>query len=120
VTTQTHSTSLPSARSSSGEQIQPDAETNRLEDRTARQTDVDEITAFPAQRLSRAQTTPLAFLMRKLSRLMFNLFPLAVVAAFFWLQVQIDTQNTGLPHMLVTIMTVVVELGLIFVWSLFI
>lgn len=51
---------------------------------------------------------------------MFNLFPLAVVGGFFWFQVQIDAQNTGLLHTLVTIMSVVVELGVIFVWSLFI
>jgi hypothetical protein len=57
---------------------------------------------------------------RALKSLIFNLFPFIVIAAFFWLQVQIDAQSTGLVRTLAIVMTVLVELGVIFVWSLFI
>lgn len=121
--TQTQSTSVSSVGSLSDNQIRYDANTDRLDDMTVRQSERDELARFtvsPTHRLSGAQIPLLTRLAHKLGRLMFNLFPLAVVGGFFWFQVQIDAQNTGLLHTLVTIMSVVVELGVIFVWSLFI
>jgi hypothetical protein len=82
--------------------------------------EISQVTASPVHFLTGLQPPLWIRLVHKLTRLMFNLFPFMVIAAFFCLQVQIDAQTTGLPHTLVIIATVVVELGVIFVWSLFI
>lgn len=82
--------------------------------------ELSQITASPVHLLTGLQPPIQSRLARMLNRLLFNLFPFVVVAAFFWLQVQIDAQNTGTLHSLVIIMSVLLELGVIFVWSLFI
>lgn len=79
-----------------------------------------QMTSSPVHLLPGLQLPLHARLARALKSLLFNLFPFIVVAAFFWLQVQIDSQNTGLLRTLVLSMSVLVELGIIFVWSLFI
>lgn len=120
---QTHSTTV--VRASSGRQTQSAADTDQLGGTTVFQTEqgvssfadeLSQLTASPAHQPSELQPS----LRTRLARLMFNLFPLVVVAVFFWLQVQIDVQNTGLLRTLVIIMSVLVELGVIFIWSLFI
>ena len=52
-------------------------------------------------------------------RMMFQAFPFVVVALFFWLQTQIGQQADGLAYQISLGATVLVEIGLIFVWSLF-
>jgi hypothetical protein len=79
-----------------------------------------QVAASPVHLLTGLQPPLQTRLARVLKSLIFNLFPFIVVAAFFWLQVQIDAQNTGLIRTLILIMSVLVELGVIFVWSLFI
>lgn len=46
------------------------------------------------------------------------LLPLGIVAGFFWLQVRIDQNMTGIASTLVTLMSVVFEFGAIIVWSI--
>ena len=82
--------------------------------------ELSQVTASPVHLLPGLQLPLQTRVVRALKSLIFNLFPLTVIAAFFWLQVQIDAQNTGLIRMLILIMSVLVELGVIFVWSLFI
>jgi hypothetical protein len=45
------------------------------------------------------------------------LVPLGIIAAFFWLQVQIAQGMRGVAANLVTIMSVLFELGLVLVWN---
>ena len=52
-------------------------------------------------------------------RLMFNAFPFAVVALFFWLQMLINRQTHDVAYQFALGATVLVEIGLIFMWSLF-
>jgi hypothetical protein len=78
-----------------------------------------EMTPFPVYLLASGRPTLAGRLTRRLGRLAFDLFPLAVAAAFFWLQLRIDAQTTGLVNTLAILLTVVVEFGLIFLWSLF-
>jgi hypothetical protein len=82
--------------------------------------ELSQVTASPVHLLPGLQLPLQTRLAGALKSLVFNLFPFIVIAAFFWLQVQIDAQNTGLIRTLILIMTVLVELGVIFVWSLFI
>jgi hypothetical protein len=57
----------------------------------------------------------------KLSRfvgiLTFNLTPFVIVAAFFWLQVQMERGGAWLSKVEIGI-SVLIELGLVFIWSL--
>lgn len=55
-----------------------------------------------------------------LGRVIFEIFPLIVVAGFFWLQIRLEVQLEGVINTIAMILTVLVELGLIFIWSLFI
>lgn len=82
--------------------------------------ELSQVTASPVHLLPGLQPPIQTRLARALKSLIFNLFPFIVIVAFFWLQVQIDAQNTGLIRTLVLSMSVLVELGIIFVWSLFI
>lgn len=82
--------------------------------------ELEETTPFPVHQLEGLRPTLAARLLRGLGRLCFEVLPLVIVAAFFWLQVQIDTQVSGLAGTLVIVLTVLAEIGLIFVWSLFI
>lgn len=82
--------------------------------------EISQVTALPVHLLPGLHLPLHIRITRALKTLIFNLFPLIVVAAFFWLQVQIDAQNTGLIRTLILIITALVELGVIFVWSLFI
>ena len=52
-------------------------------------------------------------------RLLFQIFPFAVVGLFFWFQTQIGAQVQGLVYQVAIGASVIVELGLIFVWSMF-
>jgi hypothetical protein len=52
-------------------------------------------------------------------RALFQVFPFAVVALFFWLQIQINQQTHGLVYHIALGASAVVEIGVIFVWSLF-
>ncbi|MBN1429847.1 MAG: hypothetical protein JXB07_15875 [Anaerolineae bacterium] len=114
----------PSAQLSSDNQAPPGVDVERLGNLLllppAQSSDLSQVATSPVCSVLGLQTPLRTRLMHQLSRLMFNLFPLLVVISFFWLQVQIDTQTTGFIHSLVMIMTVLVELGAIFVWSLFI
>lgn len=58
-------------------------------------------------------------LLKALGRLLFNLLPFAVVGIFLWLQIQVGSQTSGLVGKVVLALTVIVELALIFIWSLF-
>lgn len=49
---------------------------------------------------------------------LFNLFPLAVVGLFFWVQMQVSQRPHDLAYMLTLGGLAVAELGVIFVWSL--
>jgi hypothetical protein len=49
--------------------------------------------------------------------LVFRIIPILIVAGFFWIQVQIDKLATGLTHTLVMSVSVLVEFGLVFLWS---
>jgi hypothetical protein len=53
-----------------------------------------------------------------LVRLLYEAVPLAIVAGFFWLEVQVDTAMTDPAKTLVLLLLMVFELGLIFAWSL--
>jgi hypothetical protein len=52
-------------------------------------------------------------------RAMFQVFPFAVMALFFWLQIQINRQTHDLAYQIALGASALVEIGLIFVWSLF-
>lgn len=75
---------------------------------------------FPVHRLTGLHPTLLSRILLVLGRMAFEIFPLVVVAGFFWLQINLDGQTKGTVNTIVMILTVLVELGLIFVWSLFI
>lgn len=51
-------------------------------------------------------------------RLLFNAFPFVVVALFFWLQTVIMRQTHGAAMQAELGAAVLVEIGLVFVWSL--
>jgi hypothetical protein len=53
-----------------------------------------------------------------LVRLLYEAAPLAIVAGFFWLEVQVEIAMPDPAKMLVLLLLVVFELGLIFAWSL--
>ena len=54
-----------------------------------------------------------------LLRLMAAIAPIAIVAGFFWIQVQIGRATSGLTNTLLIAASALVELGLIVVWSAF-
>jgi hypothetical protein len=79
-----------------------------------------ETTSFPVHMLDGLRPTILSHIRRALGRLAFEIFPLVVVAGFFWLQVNLEAQLDGLLSNLAISLTILAELGLIFLWSLFI
>jgi len=56
---------------------------------------------------------------RFLGKLVFNLIPFAIVAVFFWIQIQIGDSIQGLGGKATLVVVTVAEIGLVFVWSLF-
>lgn len=52
-------------------------------------------------------------------RVAFEATPFLIIVGFFWLQVQITGQTQGITTTLLTAMSVLFEIGLILVWSLF-
>ena len=81
--------------------------------------ELEEITPFPVHLLSNLRLTVAVRVQRAVTRLVFELLPLVISVSFFWLQAQIDNQLSGLISTLVIILTVLAEIGLVFVWSLF-
>lgn len=55
---------------------------------------------------------------RLAGKILFNLIPLIIAAVFFWLQAQIERQGGSLSKFELSL-TVVFELALVFIWSLF-
>ena len=53
-----------------------------------------------------------------LVRLLYEAAPLAIVAGFFWLEVQVDIAMPDPARTLVLLLLAVFELGLIFAWNL--
>jgi hypothetical protein len=62
---------------------------------------------------------PAAPWLSALLRLMAAIAPIAIVAGFFWIQVQIGRVTSGLTNTLLIAVSALVELGLIVVWSAF-
>lgn len=58
-------------------------------------------------------------LLRGLGRLLFEVTPLLIIAAFLWLQIQVSAQTAGAANTMLTALTMVIELGLLVLWSLF-
>ena len=56
---------------------------------------------------------------RFLGKLIFNLIPFVIVAVFFWIQTHID-RSGGLGGKAALAVVTVVEIGLVYLWSLFI
>jgi len=54
-----------------------------------------------------------------IKRALFDLFPYCVVALFFWIQLQIGDQSDGWMSKVFLASTIVMEVLLVFVWSLF-
>jgi hypothetical protein len=79
------------------------------------------IEALPVRDDDTLQTTndPVRWALRWVGRIVFEITPLLIIAGFFWLQFQIGARTEGILNSVLTAMTVVVEIGLIFVWSLF-
>lgn len=59
-------------------------------------------------------------LVRLVGRACFEVTPLVIILVTFWFQIQISEQMTGLVNIIALIMSVLFELGLIFIWSLFV
>ena len=57
-------------------------------------------------------------LRRMAKRVLFTLFPYAVIAGFFWLQIQVVPQDTPANKVLIG-MTVIAEGAILFIWGLF-
>jgi hypothetical protein len=58
-------------------------------------------------------------LLRVVRRVLFELFPIVVGGSFLWFQIQVGNQTGGWVRSAALAMTAIVEIGLIFVWSLF-
>ncbi len=71
----------------------------------------------PVYVLSSLDAPALPYRMSRILRLVFRIAPILIVAGFFWIQVQIDKLVTGLAHTLVLSLSVLVEFGLVFLWS---
>ena len=52
-----------------------------------------------------------------LARLVYGIAPLIIIAGFFLIQVQLDRVSSGWAHTILMSISVLVELGLIWVWS---
>lgn len=53
-----------------------------------------------------------------LTRICFELLPLALIIGTFWLQVQISSQTDGLLNSVLLVLTVLFDVAVMFVWSL--
>ncbi len=71
----------------------------------------------PVYVLSGMYTQSLPYPVSSALRLAFRIAPILIVAGFFWIQVQIDKLVTGLTHTLVLSLSVLIEFGLVFLWS---
>lgn len=70
----------------------------------------------------RARRRPYAWtikLRRLGAKLIFNIAPFAIALGFLWIQIQIGASGGWLAKVEIG-MSVVVEIGLVFIWSLFI
>ena len=74
---------------------------------------------LPVIEVSGAYPSAAARLWGLAKRAMFQVFPFAIVALFFWLQTRISQQTSGLAYEVALGATIVVEIGLVFLWSLF-
>ena len=75
--------------------------------------------AIPVSEAPQAAPSATARFREAAGRLLFNAFPFGVVAAFFWLQALIDRQAHGTALQVEMGAAALVEVGLVFVWSLF-
>lgn len=75
--------------------------------------------SLPVIEVAGAYPTPAMRLWASAKRLLFQVFPFVIVGLFFWLQAQISAQAQGVVYQVAIGGSVIVELGLIFVWSLF-
>ncbi len=57
---------------------------------------------------------------RLIGRAVFEVIPLVIIVGTFWLQVQLSEQTTGVVNTIALILSVLFEMGLILIWSLFI
>lgn len=58
-------------------------------------------------------------LYRTVARLLFESAPLLIIIGFLWLQSEIGNQTSGYLNVALTVLSLIVELGLIVTWSLF-
>lgn len=56
---------------------------------------------------------------RSVLHLLFGIFPYAIAGVFFWMQYQIQSSTNGITMMVNLAISVIAELTLVFVWSLF-
>ena len=75
-----------------------------------------QITLLQARPVSR--TRLMVRVRQMVKRVLFTVFPYAVIAGFFWLQIQIVPADTP-AHMVLLGMTVIAEGAILFVWGLF-
>ncbi len=58
-------------------------------------------------------------IIRRILRLIFEIFPYVTVGAFFWVQYHIQSTTNGITTMVDLALSVIAELALVFIWSLF-
>jgi hypothetical protein len=58
-------------------------------------------------------------LLGALARVVYEIVPFLIMGGFFWLQVQTANQTHGITTTILTILSVLVEIGLLYIWSLF-
>jgi hypothetical protein len=59
-------------------------------------------------------------LLQLVGRACFEVTPLLIILGTFWFQIRISEETTGIVNTIALIMTIIFELGLLFLWSLFI